>query len=68
MVSRVVVEKNDEKIKAGLAISTKEFIDRLYIGGDKLGAEILEELKEIRAMQRKVITFIEYEHKWYNYM
>lgn len=62
------IDKNVQKIKVRLEISTKASTDGLHIGGFKLGAELQEELKEIRAMQQKIITFMEYRHKWNNYM
>lgn len=63
------VEKKEDKIKAVLAISAKKASsDTPQIGGQKLGAEILEGPKEIKEMQERLITFMEYQHKWNTYM
>lgn len=54
------VEKNEEIIKAGLAIIFRASIESPQIGRQRLGAEILDELTKIRAMQQKMIYFMEY--------
>lgn len=56
------VEKNEKNIKARLAITSS--ISTEGVGGRRLGAKILEELKEIREMQQKFIIFMEYQHNW----
>lgn len=46
--SKVEVERNEENIKAGLAISTKASTKGPHMGVHRLGSEILEEVKEIQ--------------------
>lgn len=48
-----------KKINVGLAIIARDSTDRPMMGGYKLGAEMPEELKEIRKMQQKIINFME---------
>lgn len=55
----IEVAKNEEKLKAKLVISTKA----LHIGG-----QILYEFKEIKFMQKKLLTFMEYQHQWNTFM
>lgn len=47
--SGVEVKKNEEKIKAGLAMFANASTNGPQFGGHKLGAVILEEVKEIRS-------------------
>lgn len=44
------VEKNEEKIKVGLAMSAKASTYTPLLGSHELGAEIMKELKEINKM------------------
>lgn len=55
----IEVAKNEEKLKAKLVIST----EALHIGG-----QILYEFKEIKFMQKKLLTFMEYQHQQNTFM
>lgn len=55
----IEVAKNEEKLKAKLVISA----EALHIGG-----QILYEFKEIKFMQKKLLTFMEYQHQWNTFM
>lgn len=61
-------ERNEEKIKVGLAISSKASSDTPQFGSQNVGVEILEELKEIKDMQKNLVTFMDYQHKWNMFM
>lgn len=60
----VEVPKSEEKVKVGLAISAKMLEEASQIEGQRINAENLNELKEIKIMQKKLLTFIEYQHEW----
>lgn len=66
--SSVEAERNEEKIKVGLAISSKASSDTPQFGSQNVGVEILEELKEIKDMQKNLVTFMDYQHKWNMFM
>lgn len=55
----IEVAKNEEKLKAKLVISA----EALHIGG-----QILYEFKEIKFMQKKLLTFMEYQHQQNTFM
>lgn len=57
--SGMEVEKNEVKIKARLAITTRASTKGSQMGGHKLGSGILEDMKEIREMQQRIINFVE---------
>lgn len=57
---RCWIVKNAEKVKTRLAIFTKASTYARQIEGQKVGAKILEELKEIKDLQKKLVTFMEY--------
>lgn len=61
--SGVEVTKNEEKVEEGLAISSKTSTEAPQIGGQRIEAEILDDLKEIKIMPKKLLTFMEYQHK-----
>lgn len=62
--SGVKVDKNKMRIKARLVIIVRASTEPPQMGGHQLGAEILKELKDIKAGQQKIINFQEYQHKW----
>lgn len=57
----MVIRRNEEKIKAGLIISTKVSSDAPLFESQKVKAEILDEPKKIKEMQKKLMTLMEYE-------
>lgn len=66
--SGVEVTKNEEKVEEGLAISSKTSTEAPQIGGQRIEAEILDDLKEIKIMPKKLLTFMEYQHKQNTFM
>lgn len=56
------VKRNEERIKVGLAVSTKASSNAPMFGREKVGVGILEELKEIKEMQQRqrLTTLMEY--------
>lgn len=65
---RVEVGKGKERIKVELAISARAFDEAPQIGGEWIAVEILEEVKRIKEMQEKMLTFMIYQHKWNIFM
>lgn len=45
--SGVLVDKNEEKVKAGLAINAKASANGPQIGGQRISREIMEEIKKM---------------------
>lgn len=57
-----------KRVKARLIISARTSTKGLQIEGQKIGVEILEELKEFKVLKKKLVTFMEYQRWWNTFM
>lgn len=62
------MEKNEERIKVGLAITTKVSAEIPTVGGKHTDIEILEEIKGITETQQQILNFLTYQYTWNKFM